>query len=122
MGSTDPPLLPRLLLVEDDRMVRETIELMLEDDYELQMAVSVRTALAYLRSPASLAVDVILLDCLLPDGKLGDVLMEATLRSIPVVLISGDPRQAEAIDSNRPFLPKPFTQATLLDALDTARR
>ena len=67
----------RLLLVEDDRMVLETIMLMLEDDYEIDTAISVRTALDLLRAPASSRIDVILLDCLLPDGNIGDVLAEA---------------------------------------------
>jgi DNA-binding NtrC family response regulator len=99
----------RLLLVEDDRMVRETIVLMLEDDYEVLLSDSIKAALAYLHTPEPAPIEVILLDCLLPDGNL------------PVVLISGDPRQAEAMDPSRQFLPKPFTQATLLKILDTAR-
>jgi DNA-binding response OmpR family regulator len=41
----------RLLLVEDDRMVRETIVLMLEDDYEVLLSDSIKAALAYLRTP-----------------------------------------------------------------------
>ena len=111
----------RLLLVEDDRMVRETIILMLEDDYEIHPAVSAGAALAQLRAPDQPAIDVMLLDCLLPDGNLPDVLAEADQRSIPVVLVSGDPRQAEAIDPSRRFLAKPFTQASLLAILETAR-
>jgi DNA-binding NtrC family response regulator len=111
----------RLLLVEDDQMVRDTMTLMLEDDYEIHQAVSVGTALAWLRAPDSPAIDVMLLDCLLPGGNPRDVLAEADRRSIPVVLISGDPSQAEAMDPGRRFLPKPFTQATLLAILDTAR-
>lgn len=63
-----------------------------------------------------------LLDCLLPRGKVGDVLAAADEQSIPVVLISGDPNQARAVDPNRPFLPKPFSQVTLLAVLDSARR
>jgi DNA-binding NtrC family response regulator len=111
----------RLLLVEDDTMVRDTIMLMLEDDYEILLAVSVRTAMARLRAPEAGRIDLVLLDCLLPDGNVTDVLAAADQQSIPVVLISGDPRQAEARGPGRVFLPKPFTQATLLKVLDTAR-
>lgn len=103
-------------------MVLDTIVLMLEDDYEISLAVSVRTALDILRAPETAKIDVILLDCLLPDGNIADVLSEADNRSIPTVLISGDPRQAAAIGAPRRFLCKPFTQATLLEILDTARR
>jgi DNA-binding response OmpR family regulator len=112
----------RIFLVEDDRMVRETITMMLEDDYDIDVAVSVRSALVHLRAPDLPPTDVILLDCLLPDGNLADVLAEANLRAIPIVLISGDPAQAEKIDPSRRFLSKPFTVATLLTVLDTARR
>jgi CheY-like chemotaxis protein len=117
-----PSIPRRLLLVEDNRMVLETIILMLEDDYEIDTAVSVRTALDRLQAPASATIDVILLDCLLPDGAIGDVLAEADRHSIPVVLSSGDPRQAETMHPPRRFLSKPFSQASLLEALDTARR
>jgi CheY-like chemotaxis protein len=117
-----PPLSRRhLLLVEDDKMVRETILLMLEDDYEIVLADSVSSAMSQLRCPGHSQIDVMLLDCLLPDGNLAEVLAQADQRAIPVVLISGDPRQAEIVGVARRFLPKPFTQATLLNALDTAR-
>jgi DNA-binding NtrC family response regulator len=112
----------RLLLVEDDRMVRETIILMLEDDYEVLHAVSVSTALALLEAAESPRVELMVLDCLLPGGAVRDVLAAADQRSIPVVLISGDPNQALAVDPARPFLPKPFTQGILLAVLDSARR
>ena len=75
-----------------------------------------------MRSNDSSPVDIALLDCLLPDGNLQQVLAEAEQRSIPVVLISGDPRQQEALGETRHFLPKPFSQVNLLAALDTARR
>ena len=112
----------RIFVVEDDRMVRETITLMLEDDYDIDVAVSVRTALVHLRAQDLSPPDVMLLDCLLPDGHLADVLAEADQKGIPIVLISGDPGQAERIDPSRRFLSKPFTLARLLEVLDTARR
>jgi len=102
-------------------MVRETITLMLEDDYEIHLADSVTTALIRMRAPDLGQIDVMLLDCLLPDGDPAEVLAEADRRSIPVVLISGDPRQAETIAPTRRFLPKPFSRANLLKILDAAR-
>lgn len=102
-------------------MVRETIALMLEEDYDIHLAVSVRAALACLRAADPVPIDVMLVDCLLPDGNPADILAEADRRSIPVVLISGDPRQMEALGPDRHLLPKPFTRARLLATLDTAR-
>ena len=63
-----------------------------------------------------------LLDCLLPGGSVADLLAAADHRSIPVVLISGDPNQAMAVDPALPFLPKPFSQRVLLAVLESARR
>jgi DNA-binding NtrC family response regulator len=112
----------RLLLVEDDRMVRETMIMMLEDEYEVLDAASVSTALAQLDAAGGLAIDVMVLDCLLPSGRVGDVLAAADRRTIPVVLVSGDPNQAHRVDPTRPFLPKPFSRGVLLAVLDSARR
>ena len=117
--SLPSPFNRRLLLVEDDRMVRETMILMLEDEYDVRDAASVSTALAHLDG---LAIDVMVVDCLLPSGGVGDVLAAADRRSIPVVLVSGDPNQAHRVDPTRPFLPKPFSRGLLLAALDSARR
>ncbi len=119
--SLQSPLKRRLLLVEDDQMVRETMILMLEDDYEVIHAVSVSTALTQLVADGP-AIDVMVLDCLLPAGRVADVLSAADRGSIPVVLVSGDPNQAQAVDPERPFLPKPFSQEMLLAVLDSARR
>ena len=120
MGQTPSPGC-HLLLVEDDRMVRDTIILMLEDEYDILHAESVSAALALLHAPDAAGFDVMLLDCLLPNGRVSDVLAVADERGIPVLLISGDPTQAEAIGPGRRFLPKPFTRTTLLSVLDSAR-
>jgi DNA-binding NtrC family response regulator len=119
---SDPAPNRRLLLVEDDRMVQETLTLMLDDYYEVVLAASVVSALTCLRAPTATSFDVMLLDCLLPGGTVRDILTAADQRSIPVVLTSGDPEQAEAIDPTRAFLSKPFSHATLLAVLDSARR
>jgi DNA-binding response OmpR family regulator len=108
-------------MVEDDKMVCETVMLMLENDYKVFATVSVSTALTRLQASDAQTIDVILLDCLLPDGRQGELLAAADQRSIPVVLTSGDPRQADRVDPSRRFLNKPFSMATLLSALNLAR-
>jgi DNA-binding response OmpR family regulator len=111
----------RILVVEDDALVCETIAAMLEDDYQAVMAGTVDSALALLggvTGPESRdKPDLILLDCLLPGGGLSHVLRAADLHSIPVVLTSGDPERAAWLDAGRPFLAKPFSQAKLLQVL-----
>ena len=111
-----------LLVVEDDLMVRDTLELMLEDYFEIRTAESIDAALSHLAATDVPPIELMLLDCLLPNGSVRDVLNAADARSIGVVLISGDPGQAEAVDPTRLFLPKPFTQSMLLAVLDRVRR
>jgi CheY-like chemotaxis protein len=101
--------------------VRETLVSMLEEHYDVLQAVSVRSALIQLSGQDAALIELILLDCLLPEGNVAALLAVTNQRAIPVVLISGDPRQGQAVDPNRPFLAKPITQAALLHALDCAR-
>ncbi|HEY4044485.1 MAG TPA: hypothetical protein VGM32_21940 [Rhodopila sp.] len=61
-------------------------------------------------------------DCLLPSGNVSEVLARADRRSIPGVLISGNPDQARTVDESRLWLAKPFGQATLFSVPDSARR
>lgn len=113
--STACPL-RRLLLVEDDALVGETIASMLEDHFETVVVDSVPGALA--RLATGLVPAVILLDCLMPGGHPQSLLAEADRLGVPVVLTSGDPRESDRIDPNRRFLSKPFQQTTLLKVLD----
>ncbi len=112
----------RLLLVEDDQLVREIITLMVEEEYEIFHVVSVAGALTELVVPEMPTVDIVLLDCLLLHGNIADVLAAARQRSIPVVLISGDANEAKAVDPALPFVRKPFSREKLLWVLDSARR
>lgn len=114
------PALPRLLLIEDDALVRETIALMLEDAFDVTSVETAASALAMLQDVDNQQPNILLLDCLLPEGKLDLLLAEADLRGIPVVLTSGDPRQAELQPGARPFLRKPFSRTAALDTLTKA--
>jgi DNA-binding NtrC family response regulator len=112
----------RLLLVEDDQLVREIIILMVEEEYEVFHVVSVAGALTELVLPNTPKVGIVLLDCLLLHGNIADVLTAACERSIPVVLICGDANEAKAVDPALPFVRKPFSREKLLWVLDSARR
>jgi len=107
------------LLVEDDPLVSETIAAMLEEHYDIVVAPTIASAAASLR--ASPPPAVVLLDCLMPDGSIATVLREADRLGVAVVLTSGDPRQSGRLSPDRPFLPKPFHQDTLLKVLDGIR-
>jgi DNA-binding NtrC family response regulator len=111
----------RLMLLENDPMVRETLTCMLQDHYEIAQAISVKAALEQLAVPDLPAIAMIVLDCPLPPGQVAEVLAAADGRQIPVLMISGDLTQAHPVNADRPFLAKPFTQSALLSAMDTAR-
>ena len=112
----------RVLVVEDDRDVRETLERILEDDgYEVSKAADGREALN--RLAGDLTPDVILLDLRMPVMD-GWSFRNAQRRSshlahIPVVAMSADgTSRAQAISADA-FLRKPLD---LDDVLTTLRR
>jgi DNA-binding response OmpR family regulator len=108
----------RILVVEDDPMVRDVVGLMLEPDFHVFKAGSVRDALATLVSGA---VDVVLLDCMLPDGGFDGVATCAERGGATVVLMSGRLEHLEAMDTyRRAFLVKPFGPGELRDRLAEA--
>src|SRR5690348_10959053 len=88
---------PRILVVEDDPLVREVIGDALADSYETIAAESASEALVSMERGG---VDLILLDCTLPGG-LGDRLIpEADRARVPIVLMSGNPEMAAQVPGN----------------------
>ncbi len=111
----------RVLVVEDDRDVRETVIEALEDQgYEADGAGDGAAALDVLRSGTELPT-LILLDLMMP-GMNGQQFREAqladgTLDAIPVVLLSADAsiEQKAATMQAAGFLRKPVRLAALLE-------
>jgi CheY-like chemotaxis protein len=109
----------RILVVEDDPLVSETILYVLEEHYRVTLASSAYAAASRLRDET---FDLVLLDCILPGGGVSDLIAQAERRGSVVVLTSGDPGQIEAQGcGRRPFLAKPFSLNRLLEVLATAR-
>jgi two-component system chemotaxis response regulator CheY len=84
----------RVLVVEDDTDIRETVaELLIEEGYEVQTATSGKDALDRLQENETLP-DVILLDLMMPvmDGWTfhGELQRTPTLAAVPIVVISAD--------------------------------
>jgi DNA-binding response OmpR family regulator len=99
----------RILVVEDDPLVSEVIAAVLGDVYPTTVAETAEAALALLRDG----------DCTLPGGAGTDLPTEADRLGTAVILMSGDPeRVAQLSDRPRPFLLKPFTLGSLLDAVN----
>jgi DNA-binding response OmpR family regulator len=98
---------PRVLVVDDERLVVETIAAALDEEYSVLTAGAVADAVRQLRETE---FAVVLLDCLLPDGDMGEVIAAAEARDAAVILMSGDPAHIEAFSTGRQlFLAKPFS-------------
>ncbi len=127
MESTQPAPC-RILLVEDDAAIGETVTLLLEEEgYEVRWATSGHAALATLHEIAGLPA-LVLLDLLLPDIP-GEQVYAALdqnphWRPIPVIVISGVPGAATraATLPRATYLPKPFDPEHLLGLVRYACR
>ena len=116
-GSIKPA---RILVVEDQELLATIIADVLGDAHEVVCAPSVEGAIEQLLSGG---IDLVLLDCVLPDGPDWQVALEADRQNIPVVFMTGDPGQIrELVGGDRPYLLKPFTMAALIDIIDSTAR
>jgi DNA-binding response OmpR family regulator len=107
----------RILVVEDDIPTSAAIADALDATYEVLCAETVQDALDQLLANA---VELVLLDCVLPGGTIWQVLLEADRQQVPVVLMTGDPEQMrEVAGGPRPYVLKPFSIAELLHAIAT---
>lgn len=108
----------RILVIEDDPLVREIIAAILEEDYVVITASRASHGEMLLRDDL---FDVVLLDCLLPGGGAARVMAEADRLGVPVVLVSGHAGQIGHCGGGaRPFLAKPFGIDELLEMLGRA--
>ncbi|MGC1411885.1 MAG: response regulator [Acetobacteraceae bacterium] len=107
----------RILVVEDQELLAKVIADVLGDAHEVVCVTNVEDAVDHLLGDA---IDLVLLDCVLPDGPNWQVALEADRQNIPVVFMTGDPGQAkELVGGARPYLLKPFGLATLIEVIDS---
>jgi CheY-like chemotaxis protein len=117
---------PRILLVEDDDAVRESLsELLRDEGFEVVTARNGREALEHLR--AGRRPTAILLDLMMPVMDGWDFrqhqLRDPALRDIPVVVVTATGFSAETIRTqfgSVDTLPKPVPYLELLDVLGRA--
>ena len=121
-GPSVAPRRKRVLLVEDDRDVRETVgDLLQAEGYEVELADNGQQALNQLRSEAVLP-DAIVLDLNIPvmDGWQFRAIQKEDpgLSAIPVIAVSAD-RSAPAVAiSSQAYIQKPFDFPSLVRTLD----
>jgi DNA-binding response OmpR family regulator len=112
--------LRRVLVVEDQALLAELIAEGLGQQLEVLCAATVAEGVELLMGAA---VDVVLLDCIVPGETTWQIVLEADRQDVPVVLMTGDPVQMKnAASGTRPYILKPFTLSDLKRVLEQAAR
>jgi DNA-binding NtrC family response regulator len=120
-----PPILNRILIVDDDPSVRAGLEALLSDDWDCATAGTAREAITTF---AEFSPDVVLLDVALPDASGLDLLPQFKMYSetVAVIMMSGAGTLDRVVESMKlgaeTFLQKPFDYDTLAAALEQVGR
>ncbi len=126
-GDGAPAYRPRpvVLAIDDEPGVRESLQLILQDEFEVLEAPDGAAALAIL---GTRRVDVALLDVRMP-GEPGSKVLPRILaidESIPVILITADPHLRMAVDAMKAgaydYLAKPWDVDEILSLVREAAR
>ncbi len=124
-GQMTDPLLPRILIVDDDPQVAAGLEALLTDDWDVRTAGDGKKAIVAF---GEFSPDVVLLDVELPDTTGVDVLHQFKMysESTAVIMMSGVGSLDRVVESMRlgaeTFLQKPFDFDTLSAALQQVQR
>jgi len=117
-GDTTPSRCIRLLLVDDEEMVRQsTADMLREIGYAVVEAPSVQSARTIMRERGPF--DAILTDYLMPGETGADLVREvrAQFPDMPIILLTGYADGATDVDPAIPRLAKPFRLAELAEKL-----
>lgn len=107
-----------ILVVEDEPLVAEVVADALSDAYRTIVVDAAAEALEQIRQGA---IDLVLLDYLLPGGGSNHVMASANAAGVPVVIMSGDAeRQSELSAGDHRFIAKPFRIGDLISAVNDA--
>jgi CheY-like chemotaxis protein len=113
----------RILVVDDNAMVRDVIGLMLAAEYELDVVSDVPAALELLSRNAD-AYDLLLTDVSIAGGDGRGLAATAKIirPELPILYMSGTPEiDTHELEAGETFLPKPFTKEQLAAAIRAAR-
>jgi two-component system OmpR family response regulator len=112
-----------ILVVDDDGDVRPLlVEMLRESGYAVTPADS-GAAMREILTREALAVDAVVLDCLMPGEPSAQLALHAKSLRLPVVMISGSLEAMQFADDNGlQLLTKPFRARDLLSAIDDAMR
>jgi FixJ family two-component response regulator len=108
-------------VVDDDSDVRDVLVAMLEESGFLTSQADCGAAMRDLLARLGMAIDAVVLDCLMPGEPGVDLALHAKELKLPVVMISGSPEALKfAAENGIQLLEKPFRSAELLSAIETA--
>ena len=115
---SDPPLMPAVLVVEDEALVRTTMaEVLQEEGFRVIQACNAAEALGVLEACPD--ISVVLTDVEMPPGPPGHHLAAEASRRWPhvrCVIISGRTRpDPQDMPDSTVFMPKPWTSALLVE-------
>lgn len=110
----------RILVVDDEKNIREALRMLLEDEYEVALAASGREALGMIEENPGLVI----LDVRLPD--MGGLEVLRRIRelnpNLPVIMLSGVGEVGTVVEAMRAgavdYLPKPFDSKVLRVAVE----
>jgi len=123
MGTKDNPKIARLLVVDDEEGARDSLEAILDDDYEVTCLDEGPKALAALQKEE---FDLVLLDLSMPRMSGIETLEKIKQfdRSLDVIIVSAIDRAFEAADSIQKgaydYITKPFDPDTILTRVQRA--
>jgi len=106
-----------ILVVEDDRALRELLRITLESSGYTVLAAADAAEALRLAEPPGRAIALLVSDVTMP-GMTGPDLarrLRASRAGLEVLLVSGYPRDSEPLDPRVAFLQKPFRPQTLTD-------
>ena len=115
----------RILVIDDDFIVRQSCARILEQDYEVHLAEDGQNGLAAL---AAESFHLVLLDLKLPDMNGVDILRQGpdNFPDVPVIIITGYPSIKSAVEAIKigafDYITKPFEPEVLLAAVEKALR
>jgi len=119
------PLMPRILIVDDEKSIRESIRMILEaEGYDTALAENGEKGIEAFRAGG---IDAVLLDIKMPPGKDGMEVLSELRRldpAVPVVMISGHGTFETAVEATRlgafDYLPKPLDRDKMLVVIRNA--
>ena len=113
----------KILICDDENSIRDSLDLILSEKYDLKFAVNGQEAISVIESNPN--IELLLLDIKMPQKSGIDILKEIRLHNnIAVIMVTGYSSVETAKESLKlgalDYISKPFQSKTLLEAVEKA--